>query len=136
MMFIATGMDNKYFQLLVTGGLQDKRLREIAATIATDTLHKVAHLEYTYQLRDKTEGDTSLPFMHSLGGRYPKLFNKMINILGSRQAAASMINGKIGKEAPSVGKNQSHLTEICPSEKTRMGSKNIGGEAKNSGKDN
>ena len=48
MRFIAMGMDNKYLQLLATGNLEDKRLREIAATITTNTLHKVAHLEYTY----------------------------------------------------------------------------------------
>ena len=73
-------------------------------------LHKVAHFEYQYQLRDKAEEDKSLPKMNSLGSRYPKLFQKMINILGSRQNATSMINEKIEKEEMTVGKDQSHLT--------------------------
>ena len=90
--FIAVGMNTKYFQLLMTGGLEDHRLRDIAATITTDILRKVAHLEYQYQLRDKAEGDKSLPKMNSLGCRYPKLSQQMINILNSHQTAASMIN--------------------------------------------
>ena len=108
MKFVSMGMDSTCFQQYVNGELDERHVREVAKTVAKDTLHKILSLEFQYNIRESMDNDKSQAKMNAVGTRYTKLFSAMVEMLGSKNKADKMMNEKMGMQP----KKQAALTDM------------------------
>ena len=69
----------------MNGELDERHVREVAKTVAKDTLHKILSLEFQYNIRESMDNDKSQAKMNAVGTRYTKLFSAMVEMLGSKK---------------------------------------------------